>query len=87
MRLYSVHSTLFYIFITLFNQTFVSIPCSRSFENRYIHAYTQRLQKLIFLYLSTGCFVEFSVLSSGLSIHDFSTVFHTISGRAVLVGL
>ena len=36
--------------------------------------YTQRLQKLIFLYLSTGCFVEFSPLSSGLSIDDLSSV-------------
>ena len=27
--------------------------------------YTQRLQKLIFLYLSTGCFVKFLLCSSG----------------------
>ena len=40
----------------------------------HIVEFTQRLQKLIFLYLSTGCFGEFSLLSSGLSTDDFLTV-------------
>ena len=44
------------------------------YTNHVILDYKQILQKLVFRYLSTGCFVEFALLSSGLSIDDFSKV-------------
>ena len=53
-------------------QIYCGITCSRVLNGELC---TQRLQKLIFLYLSTHSFVKFSLRSSGLIIGDFSTVF------------
>ena len=39
------------------------ITCGRVFSGE---LYTERFQKQIFLYLSTGCLVQFSLRSSGL---------------------
>ena len=47
-------------------QIYSGITCGRVLNGE---CYTQRLHKLIFLYLSTGCFVEFSLLSSGLKTY------------------